>query len=386
MSWLKKSKEGLKTPQRKRELPDGLWTKCEECGEILYQKELERNLWTCTKCSYHFRIPARTYLKILLDEGSFTERFSEVVSTDPLKFRDTKRYSDRLRRAREETGLSEAILVGDGAIEGHPLVIGVMDFSFLGGSLASASGERIARGILLALEKRHPLVLISSSGGARMFEGILSLMQMAKTNALLARLSDAGVPYISIMTHPTTGGVTASFASVGDVILAEPRALIGFAGPRVIKQTINQELPEGFQRSEFLLAKGMIDRIVHRNELRKTLAWFLHFFAAAAQLPQKPRRRAGETLARFRAVGGPIAQAPPPPPAPVPTPVEAPVADATLQPFEPAVDPSGNGLPGGPPPGTKPDAQPSAAPAESKEPSPGGSAAFPADQEIPIRE
>jgi acetyl-CoA carboxylase carboxyl transferase subunit beta len=368
MSWLKKSKEGLKTPQRKRELPDGLWTKCEECGEILYHKELERNLWTCTKCSYHFRISARTYLKILLDEDSFVERFSEVVSTDPLKFRDTKRYADRLKRAREETGLSEAILVGEGAIEGHPLVIGVMDFAFLGGSLASAAGERIARGILLALETRHPLVLLSSSGGARMFEGILSLMQMAKTNALLARLSDAGVPYISIMTHPTTGGVTASFASVGDVILAEPRALIGFAGPRVIKQTINQELPEGFQRSEFLLAKGMIDRIVHRNELKRTLGWLLQYFAAAAKLPQKPRRRAGETLARFRAVGGPIAQAPPPAP---PEPVETP--------FQPtASGPNGVPAAGKDAPEEKPD--------ESAEPKPGGSAAFPADREIPIRE
>ena len=377
MSWLKKSKEGLKTPQRKRELPDGLWTKCEECGEILYHKELERNLWTCTKCSYHFRISARTYIKILLDEDSFVERFSEVVSTDPLKFRDTKRYVDRLRRAREETGLSEAILVGEGTIEGRPLVIGVMDFAFLGGSMASAVGERIARGILLSLETRRPLVLISSSGGARMFEGILSLMQMAKTNALLARLSDAGVPYVSIMTHPTTGGVTASFASVGDVILAEPRALIGFAGPRVIKQTINQELPEGFQRSEFLLAKGMIDRIVHRNELRKTLAWLLHFFVAAAQLPQKPRRRAGETLARFRAVGGPIAQAP----APVMPPVEAPVAEAPLKPFTPAETQGPNGAPG-----SRKDEPPADQPGESSEPQAGGSAAFPADREIPIRE
>ncbi|TMQ58590.1 MAG: acetyl-CoA carboxylase carboxyltransferase subunit beta [Candidatus Eisenbacteria bacterium] len=375
MSWLKKSKEGLKTPQRKRELPDGLWTKCEDCGEILYHKELERNLWTCTKCSYHFRISARTYLKILLDEGSFVERFSEVVSTDPLKFRDTKRYSDRLRKAREETSLSEAILMGEGTIEGRPLVIGVMDFSFLGGSLASASGERIARGILLALETRRPLVLLSSSGGARMFEGILSLMQMAKTNALLARLSDAGVPYISIMTHPTTGGVTASFASVGDVILAEPRALIGFAGPRVIKQTINQELPEGFQRSEFLLAKGMVDRIVHRNELRRTLAWLLHFFAAAALLPQKPRRRAGETLARFRAVGGPVASTPPPPPAP----------EVQLKPFESESTPSVNGAPGVESP-EGPARPPAETPGETSGTTPGGSAAFPADREIPIRE
>jgi acetyl-CoA carboxylase carboxyl transferase subunit beta len=295
MSWLKKAKEGLKAQQRRRELPDGLWTKCEDCGEILYHKELERNLWTCSKCAYHFRISARTYLKILLDEGSFVERFSEVVSTDPLKFRDVKRYVDRLRKAREETTLSEAVIVGEGMIETHPLVIAVMDFAFLGGSFASAAGERIARGVLLALETRRPLVIFSSSGGARMFEGILSLMQMAKANALLARLSDAGVPYISVMTHPTTGGVTASFASVGDIILAEPRALIGFAGPRVIKQTINQELPEGFQRSEFLLSHGMVDQIVHRNDLRRTLGWLLRCFAAAAALPQKPRRRAGET-------------------------------------------------------------------------------------------
>jgi acetyl-CoA carboxylase carboxyl transferase subunit beta len=365
MSWLKKSERKLKTAPRKRDLPDGLWVKCEECGEILYQKELERNLWTCTKCSYHFRVSARTYVQILLDEGSFAERFSEVVSTDPLKFRDTKRYSDRLRRAREETGLSEAILMGEGTIEGRPLVIGIMDFSFLGGSFASAAGERMARGILLALEKRWPLVIISSSGGARMFEGILSLMQMAKANALLARLSDAGVPYISVMTHPTTGGVTASFASVGDVILAEPRALIGFAGPRVIKQTINQELPEGFQRSEFLLAKGMVDRIVHRNELRKTLGWLLQFFAAAAQLPQKPRRRAGETIARFRAVGGPIASTPAPP------------ASKPMPEFEPTAAPGPNGAPA-PRSEEKPE--------ETAEPKPGGSAAFPADQEIPIRE
>jgi len=277
MSWLKKSKEGLKTTHRKRELPDGLWTKCEECGEILYQKELERNLWTCTKCSYHFRISARTYVQILLDEGSFQEHFSEVVSTDPLKFRDTKRYSDRLRRAREETGLSEAILMGEGTIEGRPLVIGVMDFSFLGGSFASAAGERMARGILLAIDRRWPLVIISSSGGARMFEGILSLMQMAKANALLSRLSDAGVPYISIMTHPTTGGVTASFASVGDVILAEPKALIGFAGPRTIWNTIKVELPEGFQRSEFLQEHGFIDFVVHRKDLRSEIARLVDF-------------------------------------------------------------------------------------------------------------
>jgi acetyl-CoA carboxylase carboxyl transferase subunit beta len=343
MTWLRKAKKGLKPQQRRRELPDGLWTKCEDCGEILYHKELERNLWTCSKCSYHFRISARSYIAILVDEGTFVERFSEVVSTDPLKFKDSKRYSDRLKRAREETGLSEAVLCGEGRIEGHPCVLAIMDFAFLGGSLASAAGERIARSILLAIETRRPLIILSSSGGARMFEGILSLMQMAKTNALLARLSDAGVPYISIMTHPTTGGVTASFASVGDVILAEPKALIGFAGPRVIKQTINQELPEGFQRSEFLLEKGMIDRIVHRTELKKAVGWLLRFFdAASTSLPHTPRRRAGESLERFRAASLPIGTAlPPSPPAPEGQATSQPGANGSAPPGAPrdAADP-----------------------------------------------
>ena len=341
MTWLRKAKGGIKRQERRRELPDGLWTKCEECGEILYHKELERNLWTCTKCSYHFRISARTYLNILLDEGSFIERFSEVVSTDPLKFKDARRYTDRLKKAREETGLSEAVICGEGRIEERPVVVAVMDFAFLGGSLASAAGERIARSILLAIETRRPLIILSASGGARMFEGILSLMQMAKTNALLARLRDAGVPYISVMTHPTTGGVTASYASVGDVILAEPKALIGFAGPRVIKQTIKQDLPEGFQRSEFLLQKGMLDRIVHRTELRKTLAWLLRFFAQAAALPQKPRRRAGESLERFRAASLPIGTALPPPPS---APADTRSPEAATGP-----EPSPNGAPGAAP-------------------------------------
>jgi len=334
MTWLRKAKEGLKAQQRRRELPDGLWVKCEDCGEILYHKELERNLWTCGKCDYHFRISARNYVKILLDEDSFVERFSEIVSTDPLHFKDAKRYVDRLKKAREETGLSEAVLCGEGSIEGAPCVVAFMDFAFLGGSLASAAGERIARSILLAIESRRPLLILSQSGGARMFEGILSLMQMAKTNALLARLSDARVPYISILTHPTTGGVTASYSSVGDVILAEPKALIGFAGPRVIKQTINQELPDGFQRSEFLLQKGMIDQIVHRQELRKVLAWLLAYFKATSALPQKPRRRAGESLERFRAASvaapEPMGHSPTePPPAQAPAPADSPTAHET---------------------------------------------------------
>jgi acetyl-CoA carboxylase carboxyl transferase subunit beta len=341
MTWLRKTKEGLKPQQRRRELPDGLWSKCEECGEILYHKELERNLWTCGKCQYHFRISARSYIKILLDENSFQERFSEVVSTDPLRFRDARRYVDRIKKARESTGLTEAVLCGDGMIEGQPLVVAFMDFDFLGGSLASAAGERIARSILHAIETRHPLLILSSSGGARMFEGILSLMQMAKTNALLARLSDARVPYVSLLTHPTTGGVTASFASVGDVILAEPKALIGFAGPRVIKQTIHQELPEGFQRSEFLLQKGMLDQTVHRSEMRKTLAWLLRFFAAAERLPHPPRRRAGESLARFRAASGPIAAPVGHAPAAAPSPVPEKRPSPAPVPETPAASPAG---------------------------------------------
>jgi acetyl-CoA carboxylase carboxyl transferase subunit beta len=341
MTWLRKTKEGLKPQQRRRELPDGLWSKCEECGEILYHKELERNLWTCGKCQYHFRISARSYIKILLDENSFQERFSEVVSTDPLRFRDARRYVDRIKKARESTGLTEAVLCGDGMIEGQPLVVAFMDFDFLGGSLASAAGERIARSILHAIETRHPLLILSSSGGARMFEGILSLMQMAKTNALLARLSDARVPYISLLTHPTTGGVTASFASVGDVIIAEPKALFGFAGPRVIKLTFHQELPEGFQRSEFLLQKGMLDQIVHRSEMRKTLAWLLRFFAAAERLPHPPRRRACESLARFRAASGPIAAPVGHAPAAAPSPVPEKRPSPAPVPETPAASPAG---------------------------------------------
>jgi acetyl-CoA carboxylase carboxyl transferase subunit beta len=341
MTWLRKAKEGLKAQQKRRELPDGLWSKCEECGEILYHKELERNLWTCGKCGFHFRISARSYVKILFDEGSFEERFSEVVSTDPLRFRDSRRYVDRIKKSREQTGLSEAVLCGDALIEEMPVVAAIMDFDFLGGSLASASGERIARSILHAIETRRPLIILSASGGARMFEGILSLMQMAKANALLARLSDAGIPYISILTHPTTGGVTASYASVGDVILAEPKALIGFAGPRVIKQTIGQELPEGFQRSEFLLQKGMIDRIVPRSEMRKTLAWLLRFFAAAERLPHPPRRRAGESLARFRAASGPV----PEPVGHSPRATPAPAAPAPAAPALPGAEPPAAGPP-----------------------------------------
>jgi acetyl-CoA carboxylase carboxyl transferase subunit beta len=304
MSWLKRENT---RPQGggSRELPDGLWVKCEGCGEILYFKELERNLHVCPKCGFHFRIGARRYTEILLDEGSFREADAGVVSVDPLGFKDSKRYTDRLADARRKTGLGEAILTGTGTLEGLPVVLGAMDFSFIGGSMASAVGEKIARAARRSLEKRMPLILVSASGGARMMEGILSLMQMAKTSVLLARMADLRIPYISILTDPTTGGVTASFAQLGDVILAEPGALIGFAGPRVIRETVAQELPPGFQRSEFLLEHGFVDRIVPRSELRSTTARILKNFAdglrsepgralaEAAPSPAEPRKAGG---------------------------------------------------------------------------------------------
>ena len=276
MAWLKRD---TKATRSGRELPDGLWMKCEDCGEILYFKELERNLHVCPKCNHHFRIDAPRYMDILLDAGSFEEIAAGVTSLDPLAFKDSKKYIGRIRDAREKTGLGDAILTGTGTIEGIPVVIGVMDFRFIGGSMASAVGEKIVRATQRALTDRRPLILLTASGGARMMEGILSLMQMAKTSVLLARLQDARVPYIAVLTDPTTGGVTASFAQLGDIILAEPRALIGFAGPRVIRETVAQELPEGFQRSEFLLEHGFVDEIVSREELKPTIARMLRILS-----------------------------------------------------------------------------------------------------------
>ena len=277
MAWLKR--DAKTTTRGIRELPDGLWMKCDDCGEILYFKELERNLHVCPKCNHHFRIDAPRYVDILIDAGSFEEFAAGVTSRDPLAFKDSKKYIDRIRDAREKTGLGEAVLTGTGTIEGIPVVVGIMDFRFIGGSMASAVGEKIARATQRAIADRRPLILLTASGGARMMEGILSLMQMAKTSVLLARLQDARVPYIAVLTDPTTGGVTASFAQLGDIILAEPRALIGFAGPRVIRETVAQELPEGFQRSEFLLEHGFIDEIVSRDELKSTIARMLRILS-----------------------------------------------------------------------------------------------------------
>lgn len=283
MSWFKKEGTRPKAGASSREMPDGLWIKCDGCGEVLYFKELERNLQVCPKCGHHFRIPARRYVEILLDEGSFQETDAGVVSVDPLGFKDSKRYTDRLRDARAKTGLGDAILTGTGTIERRPVVLGVMDFGFIGGSMASAVGEKIVRSVKRSLQRRAPLILVSASGGARMMEGILSLMQLAKTSVMLARLFEARIPYIAVLTNPTTGGVTASFAQLGDVILAEPGALIGFAGPRVIRETVAQELPPGFQRSEFLLKKGFLDRITPRSELRSTVSEVLELLAGGLE-------------------------------------------------------------------------------------------------------
>ncbi len=266
---------------KKKEMPDGIWLKCPDCGEILYRKEVNRNFWICPKCTHHFRISADEYIELLVDPGSFKEHFRTVAPVDALGFKDTKKYADRIKAATANAPGREAVRTGKAMIDGNELCLAVMDFSFLGGSMGSVVGEKLARLAETSLQGEIPLLIVSCSGGARMQEGILSLMQMAKTSAQLARLAERRIPFISLLTHPTTGGVSASFATLGDVILAEPRALIGFAGPRVIEQTINQELPEGFQKSEFLLAHGMVDRIVPRNEIRSTLATLLKLFADA---------------------------------------------------------------------------------------------------------
>jgi acetyl-CoA carboxylase carboxyl transferase subunit beta len=276
MAWFRRSKENIQSEGQKKETPDGLWTKCGGCGEIIHKKQLEQNLFTCPKCSFHFRIGSKDYFSGLLDGGSFSEMDKKLQSADPLNFVDTKRYSDRLKETIKKTGLHDAVRTGSGKINSIPVVVACMDFSFIGGSMGSVVGEKIARAINKALTTKRPMIIISSSGGARMMEAALSLMQLAKTSAKLAQLSDAGIPYISVLTDPTTGGVTASYAMLGDVNIAEPGALIGFAGPRVIKQTIGKDLPKGFQRSEFLLEKGFVDMVVHRKDMKETITKLLN--------------------------------------------------------------------------------------------------------------
>ena len=276
MPWFKRSKEKISPETQKKDLPDGLWEKCPGCGEIIHKKQLESNLWTCLKCDFHFRIGSEEYVRVLLDEGSFKEMYKKMKSADPLGFVDSKKYTDRIASTIKKLGLNDAVRVGTGKINDRQVAFGCMDFKFIGGSMGSVVGEKIARIIDKAYKSKIPLVLVSQSGGARMMEGAFSLMQMAKTSSRLARLADAKIPYISVLTDPTTGGTTASYAMLGDINVAEPNALIGFAGPRVIKQTIGKDLPEGFQRSEFLLEKGFADVVVSRKELKETISKLLN--------------------------------------------------------------------------------------------------------------
>lgn len=277
MAWFRKEKKP-KEPvgQRTLTIPEGLWVKCEGCKEIIYRKEVEQNLQVCPKCNHHFRLSARERFQLLFD-GNWKEFAGDVRSGDPLEFRDTKRYADRLKLYESRVGHDDAVICAEGKIEKIPTVICAMEYAFMGGSMGSVVGEKITLGVERAIEKKNPLVIVSCSGGARMQEGIFSLMQMGKISAALARLSEVNLPYVSVLTDPTTGGVTASFAMLGDINIAEPHALIGFAGPRVIEQTIRQKLPEGFQRSEFLLEHGMVDAIVSRHEMKTFIAKFLRF-------------------------------------------------------------------------------------------------------------
>ena len=277
MSWFKRQSGELDTSGERKIRTEGLWVKCDRCRQIIWKKELEENLNVCPKCDRHFRIDARTRLAQLLDNDEYEVEDDDLRSTDPLDFQDLKAYSDRLIQAQNDTGLKDAVVNARGNLEGRPVYISAMEYSFIGGSMGAVVGEAITRAIERATDSRTPLIVVSASGGARMMEGAVSLMQLAKISAALARMDDAGVPYISVLTDPTTGGVTASYAMLGDLNVAEPGALIGFAGPRVIEQTIRQKLPEGFQRSEFLLEHGMLDAVVHRKQLKTYIARALDF-------------------------------------------------------------------------------------------------------------
>ena len=283
MAWFRKEKKPLKAEDR-REVASDIFEKCDGCGEILYREKLSQNLHVCPRCAHHFRVNPELYVALLTDPESFQEIDSGVSSADPLEFEDRKAYPVRLREAKKRTGQNDAVLTGVGALDGIPVALGVMDFRFIGGSMGSVVGEKITRLIHRALADERPLIIVSATGGARMQEGIYSLMQMAKVSAALAQLHEAGVPFVSILTDPTMGGVTASFSMLGDANLAEPRALIGLSGPRVIKETIKQELPDGFQRSEFLLEHGFVDRVVDRRELRETTIRLLrHMFVGSPE-------------------------------------------------------------------------------------------------------
>ncbi len=279
MAWFKKEKPekvAHDVSGKKIKIPEGLWVKCDNCKEVIYRKEVEKNFKVCPKCEYHFRISASERLPYLVDEGSFLEVEDGLSPRDFLGFKD---YKDKLKSSRKKTGLKDAIISGEARIGGRPVSLVVMDFHFMGGSMGSVVGEKIVRAVERSIDKKTPFISVAASGGARMQEGILSLMQMAKTSAAIARLGEEGLPFVSVLTDPTFGGVTASFAMLGDIIIAEPRSLIGFAGPRVIEQTIKQQLPVGFQRAEFLQEHGIIDMIVSRKEMHGTLGKVLEFFS-----------------------------------------------------------------------------------------------------------
>jgi acetyl-CoA carboxylase carboxyl transferase subunit beta len=281
MAWFKRESGELNATGAKTVRTEGLWVKCESCRQIIWKKDLEENLNVCPKCEKHFRIDARKRLTLLLDENQYEMFDGNLSSTDPLKFVDLKHYSSRLRQAQHDTGLKDAVINAQGKLLGKPVVVSAMEYAFIGGSMGAVVGEMITRAVERALDSKTPLIIVSASGGARMMEGVVSLMQLAKISAALARLDKAKVPYISVLTDPTTGGVTASFAMLGDLNIAEPGALIGFAGPRVIEQTIRQKLPSGFQRSEFLLEHGMLDAVVPRKELKPYIARALDFMAGS---------------------------------------------------------------------------------------------------------
>jgi acetyl-CoA carboxylase carboxyl transferase subunit beta len=284
MGWFKRIKEGIQTSTKdKKETPEGLWYKCPTCNTVVSMDEHIENMWVCGECSHHDRIGSEEYFSFLFDEGKFTEFNRSMDAADPLKFEDTKKYPDRIKAGQKKTGLKDAIRTAYGKSDGREVVICCMDFTFIGGSMGSVVGEKISRAIDKSISRKCPLIIISKSGGARMMEAGFSLMQMAKTSAKLTLLSNAKLPYISVLTDPTTGGVTASFAMLGDLNIAEPNALIGFAGPRVVKETIGKDLPDGFQRSEFLLEHGFLDYIVHRHKLKEKLSLTLSMFEKAEQ-------------------------------------------------------------------------------------------------------
>jgi acetyl-CoA carboxylase carboxyl transferase subunit beta len=283
MAWFKKTRKPIEpTGEKPSRVPEGLWVKCPGCTQIIYNKDLDKNQQVCPKCGHHFRISAAERLRALFDDSNWTEHFQNLTSNDPLKFTDTKPYRNRLKETIGKTGMKDAVIVATGRLDGIEVVVAAMEYAFIGGSMGVVVGEKITRAIEMAIEGRKPVIIVSCSGGARMMEGALSLMQMAKVSAALAWLDRERLPFISVLTDPTTGGVTASFAMLGDLNIAEPKALIGFAGPRVIEQTIRQKLPEGFQRSEFLLEHGMLDLVIDRREVKSTIARALRFMGTSA--------------------------------------------------------------------------------------------------------